>query len=137
MRSAGGNEVGMTMIVGDHVRRRLNLQRYKATESEARRFVEELRIYERAVARFQYRNSDTVLHDAMLRLPIEPNGVETDPVEVAVKRNIARIDTYRDGGGALRDISDRRLGRSEKAWRSGESLGLAGWRRLRPRTSTS
>ncbi|HKI76514.1 MAG TPA: DNA polymerase II large subunit, partial [Candidatus Bathyarchaeia archaeon] len=84
MRSAGGTEMGMTMIVADYVRRNLNLQPYRASEAEARRFVEELRIYERAVARFQYRNSDDALHDAMLSLPIEPNGVETDPVEVTV-----------------------------------------------------
>src|SRR5207244_125513 len=102
MRSAGGTEMGMTMIVGDHVRRRLNLQPYKATESEARRFVEELRIYERAVARFQYRNSDTVLHDAMLRLPVEPNGVETDPVELPVNRNIPTMAPTRGGGGPCR-----------------------------------
>src|SRR4029077_12269499 len=50
MRSAGGTEMGMTMIVADHVRRKLSLQAYRASEGEARRFVEELRIYERAVA---------------------------------------------------------------------------------------
>ncbi len=137
MRSAGGTEMGMTMIVGDHVRRKLNLQPYKATESEARRFVEELRIYERAVARFQYRNSDTVLHDAMLRLPIEPNGVETDPVEVAVNRNIARIDTNRVRGGALRVINDGLLGRSQKVLRIVERLGLEGWDWLRPLKTSS
>src|SRR2546430_17284867 len=104
----------MTMIVGDHVRRRLNLQPYKATEPEARRFVEELRIYERAVASFQYRNSDTVLDDAMLRLPVETNGVETDPVEVAVNRNNARIENNRFRGGSLRDINDGLLGRSQQ-----------------------
>src|SRR5256885_10031845 len=132
MRSAGGTEMGMTMIVGDHVRRRLNLQPYKATEGEARRFVEELRIYERAVARFQYRNSDSVLHDAMLRLPVEPNGVETDPVEVAVNRNIARIETNRVRGGALRVINDGLLGRSQKVLRIVERLSLEGWDWLRP-----
>jgi len=137
MRSAGGTEMGMTMIVGDHVRRKLNLQPYKATEGEARRFVEELRIYERAVARFQYRNSDTVLHDAMLRLPIEPNGVETDPVEVTVNRNIARIETNRVRGGALRVINDGLLGRSQKVLRIVERLGLEGWDWLRPLKTTS
>jgi DNA polymerase II large subunit len=137
MRSAGGTEMGMTMIVGDHVRRKLNLQPYKATEAEARRFVEELRIYERAVARFQYRNSDTVLHDAMLRLPIEPNGVETDPVEVAVNRNIPRIETNRVRGGALRVINDGLLGRSQKVLRIVERLGLEGWDWLRPLKTSS
>jgi len=137
MRSAGGTEMGMTMIVGDHIRRRLNLQPYKATEPEARRFVEELRIYERAVARFQYRNSDTVLHDAMLRLPVEPNGVETDPVEVAVNRNIARIETNRVRGGALRVINDGLLGRSQKVLRIVERLSLEGWEWLRPLKTSS
>jgi len=137
MRSAGGTEMGMTMIVGDHIRRRLNLQSYKATESEARRFVEELRIYERAVARFQYRNSDTVLHDAMLRLPVEPNGVETDPVEVTVNRNIPRIETNRVRGGALRVINDGLLGRSQKVLRIVERLSLEGWDWLRPLKTSS
>ena len=127
MRSAGGTEMGMTMIVADHVRRKLNLQAYRATEAEARRFVEELRIYERAVARFQYRNADDTLHDAMLRLPVEPNGVETDPVEVTVNRNVVRIETNRVRGGALRVVNDGLLGRSQKVLRIVERLGLEGW----------
>ncbi len=137
MRSAGGTEMGMTIIVADHVRRRLNLQAYKASEAEARRFVEELRIYERSVARFQYRNSDDVLHDAMLRLPIEPNGVETDPVEVAVNRNVLRVETNRVRGGALRVVNDGLLGRSQKVLRIVDRLGLDGWDWLRSLKSSS
>jgi len=137
MRSAGGTEMGMTMIVADHVRRKLNLQAYKASEAEARRFVEELRIYERAVARFQYRNSDDVLHDAMLKLPVEPNGVETDPIEVAVNRNVLRVETNRVRGGALRVVNDGLLGRSQKVLRIVDRLGLDGWDWLKSLRSTS
>jgi DNA polymerase II large subunit len=137
MRSAGGTEMGMTMIVADHVRRKLNLQPYRATEAEARRFVEELRMYERAVARFQYRNSDTVLHDAMLKLTIEPNGVETDPVEVTVNRNVPRVETNRVRGGALRVVNDGLLGRSQKVIRIVDRLGLDGWDWLHSLKSTS
>ena len=137
MRSAGGTEMGMTMIVADHVRRKLNLHSYKASEAEARRFVEELRIYERAVARFQYRNSDDVLHDAMLKLPVEPNGVETDPVEVAVNRNVLRVETNRVRGGALRVVNDGLLGRSQKVLRIVDRLGLDGWDWLRSLKSSS
>jgi DNA polymerase II large subunit len=137
MRSAGGTEMGMTMIVADHVRRKLNLQAYRASEAEARRFVEELRIYERAVARFQYRNSDDVLRDAMLKLPIEPNGVETDPVEVTVNRNVLRVETNRVRGGALRVVNDGLLGRSQKVLRIVDRLGLDGWDWLRSLKSTS
>jgi len=129
--------MGMTMIVADYVRRNLNLQPYRASEAEARRFVEELRIYERAVARFQYRNSDDALHDAMLSLPIEPNGVETDPVEVTVNRNVLRVETNRVRGGALRVVNDGLLGRSQKVLRIVDRLGLDGWEWLRSLKSSS
>ena len=127
MRAAGGTEMGLTMIVGDYVRRKLNLQPYRATEQEARRFVEELRLYERMVNRFQYRNPDNVIRDTILRLPVEPNGVETDPVEVAVNRNLPRIETNRVRGGALRVVNDGLLGRSQKILRIIDRLGLEGW----------
>ena len=131
MRAAGGTEMGLTLIVADHIRRKLNLQPYRGTEQEARRFVEELRMYERMVNRFQYRNSDDVLRDAVLHLPIEPNGVETDPVEVAVNRNLARVETNRVRGGALRVVNDGLLGRAQKVLRIIDRLGLQGWDWLR------
>ena len=127
MRSAGGTEMGLTMIVADYVRRQLNIPAYHASEQEALRFVEELRLYERAIARFQYRNPDSVLKDAIMRLTVEPNGVETDPVEVAVNRNLLRIETNRVRGGALRVVNDGLLGRSTKVLKIVEKLGLEGW----------
>jgi DNA polymerase II large subunit len=127
MRAAGGTEMGLTLIVGDHIRRKLNIPAYRATEQEAKRFVEELRLYERAVNRFQYRNSDDALREAFLKLPIEPDGVETDPVEVAVNRNVPGIDTNRVRGGSLRVVNDGLLGRSQKVLRIVEKLGLEGW----------
>ncbi len=127
MRSAGGTEMGLTMIVADYVRRQLNIAPYHASEQEALRFVEELRLYERSIARFQYRNADSVLKDAIMRLTVEPNGVETDPVEVAVNRNLMRIETNRVRGGALRVVNDGLLGRSTKVLKIVEKLGLEGW----------
>src|SRR5438876_10830823 len=91
------------------------------------RFVEELRLYERSIARFQYRNPDSVLKDAIMRLTVEPNGVETDPIEVAVNRNLMRIETNRVRGGALRVVNDGLRGRSNKVVKIDEKLGLEGW----------
>ncbi|MEM3606525.1 MAG: DNA polymerase II large subunit, partial [Candidatus Bathyarchaeia archaeon] len=53
IRSAGGTEMALTLIVADYARRLLGLDRYKATQIEAKRFLEELRLYERNVSRFQ------------------------------------------------------------------------------------
>ncbi|MBY9013129.1 MAG: DNA polymerase II large subunit, partial [Candidatus Lokiarchaeota archaeon] len=54
IRSAGGTDQALTLVVGDFVRRLLGLDKYKPTPDEIGRFLEELRLYERAVGRFQY-----------------------------------------------------------------------------------
>jgi len=47
IRSAGGTDQALTLVVGDFVRRLLGLERYKPTAEEISRFLEELRLYER------------------------------------------------------------------------------------------
>jgi DNA polymerase II large subunit len=64
IRSAGGTDQALTLVVGDYVRRELNLDRYKPTEEEVSRFIEELRLYERSVGRFQYHIPDEELRKA-------------------------------------------------------------------------
>ena len=58
IRSAGGTEQALTIIVGDYIRRLLKLDRYKPTEDEISRFKEEIRLFERSIARSQYHISD-------------------------------------------------------------------------------
>src|SRR5207245_10883154 len=115
------------MIVADYVRRQLTIPPYSTSEQEAMRFVEEIRLYERSIVRFQYRIPDSVLKDAIMRLTVEPNGVETDPDEVAVNRNLMRIETNRVRGGALRVVNDGIPGRSTKVLKIVEKLGLERW----------
>ena len=49
MRSAGGTESAVTMLIADHVRKAVGLAKFQANsfDDETGRFVEELRIYER------------------------------------------------------------------------------------------
>lgn len=127
IRAAGGTEMGLTVVVADYVRHLLGLDRFQATEEEAKRFVEELRLYEREVARFQYKVSDSDLFQAVLKIPVEVNGVETNPVEVAAYRDLQRIETNRVRGGALRVVNDGLIGRNLKVLRIVSKLGLNGW----------
>ncbi len=127
IRSAGGTDMALILVIADYVRHQLGLGRYKATELEAKRFVEELRIYEREVARFQFKVSDEELFNAIMRLPVEVNGVETDPVEVTAYRNVPRVETNRVRGGALRVVHDGLIGRSHKVLKIVESLSIEGW----------
>jgi len=131
IRSAGGTDMALILVIADYVRHQLGLGRYRATELEAKRFVEELRLYEREVARFQFKVSDEELYNAILRLPVEVNGVETDPVEVSAYRNVPRVDTNRVRGGALRVVHDGLIGRSHKVLKIVDGLGIEGWSWLR------
>jgi DNA polymerase II large subunit len=131
IRSAGGTDMALILVIADYVRHQLGLGRYRATELEAKRFVEELRIYEREVARFQFKVSDEELFNAIMRLPVEVNGVETDPVEVTAYRNVPRVETNRVRGGALRVVHDGLIGRSQKVLKIVDSLGIEGWSWLR------
>lgn len=131
IRSAGGTEQALTLVIGDFVRRILGLDRYKSTTDEIRRFIEEIRTYERDVSRFQYHISDELLESVLQNLPVEVTGVGTDPIEVASFRNLPRIETNRVRGGALRVVNDGILGRAGKVWKIIEELGIEGWDWLR------
>jgi DNA polymerase II large subunit len=131
IRSAGGTDQALTLVVGDFVRRLLGLDRYKPTPEEIGRFVEEVRLYERSVTRFQYKVSDEELRNALQSLPVEVTGTESDPVEVSSFRNLPRVETNRVRGGALRVVNDGVVGRSLKVWTIVEKMGIEGWDWLR------
>ena len=127
IRSAGGTDQALTLVVGDFVRRLLGLDRYKPTEEEISRFIEEMRLYERSVSRFQYHVSDEELRKVLQWLPVEVTGTESDPVEVSSFRNLPRIETNRVRGGALRVVNDGVVGRALKVLTIIEKLGIQGW----------
>jgi len=127
IRSAGGTEQALTLVAADFVRRLLGLDRYKPTSEEVARFIEELRLFERSIGRFQYKVSDEELRNALESLPVEVTGIESDPFEVSSFRNLPRIETNRVRGGALRVVNDGVIGRSMKAWTVIEKLGIEGW----------
>jgi len=131
IRSAGGTDQALTLVVGDFVRRLLGLGRYKPTDDEISRFLEELRLYERTVGRFQYHLPDDEVKKALELLPVEVTGTESDPVEVSSYRNLERIETNRVRGGALRVVNDGIVGRAPKVLTIIEKLGFQGWDWLR------
>jgi DNA polymerase II large subunit len=131
IRSAGGTDQALTLVVGDFVRRLLNLDRYKPTQEEVSRFIEELRLYERSVGRFQFHIPDVELRKAFDYLPVEVTGTESDPIEVSSYRNLPRVETNRVRGGALRVVNDGIVGRALKVLVIVEKLGFQGWDWLR------
>ena len=129
IRSAGGTEAAVTMLIADHVRKVIGLDKYIANsyDDEISRYVEELRIYEREVGNFQFKVSDKDVIHCVGSLPVEIDGVDTDPVEVVGHRNLQRVSTNRVRGGALRVMNDGLIGRSRKLLKIVETLKLEGW----------
>ena len=135
IRAAGGTEAGLILVYADYVRRKLGLAKYRPIrrpgEDEVQRFIEELRLHEREVGRFQMRCSDEQVRMALENLPVEVTGPPTADVEVTVNRDLPRIETNRLRGGALRVINDGLIGRARKILAVVESLGIEGWEWLR------
>ena len=129
MRSAGGTESAVTMLIADHVRKVAGLDAYQANsfDDEAGRFVEELRVYERDAGNFQYRVQDDDIISVISHLPVELAGVDTDSYEVVNHRNMHRIKTNRVRGGALRVLNDGLIGRAKKLLKRIDMYGLDGW----------
>ncbi|MCP8312257.1 MAG: DNA polymerase II large subunit [Candidatus Methylarchaceae archaeon HK02M1] len=130
IRSAGGTEAAFTLTIADHIRKVLGLDKYRPNawgSDEVGRFLEELRIYEREVGNFQFRVSDDDIRYTLLHLPVEIDGVETNPVEVVIHRGLKRISTDRVRGGALRVLNDGVIGRSRKLLKLVRDLSIFDW----------
>ena len=129
MRSAGGTESAITMIIADYVRKIGQLSKFQANsfDDETGRFIEELRIYEREVSNFQFHILDEDIGHVISNLPVELAGVDTDPFEVVNHKSMTRIKTDRVRGGALRVLNDGLIGRSKKLLKRIELYELDGW----------
>ena len=127
MRSAGGTEAGFSLVIADVTAKKLGLSNYRARQEEIDRFAEELRIYERDVGNFQYKVTDDDIRRAISNIPVEVDGIETDPIEVVVHRNLRRVSTDRLRGGALRVLNDGVIGRANKLSKKLASLNISGW----------
>lgn len=134
MRAAGGTESGLTVVIADHVRKVMSLstyQPYSMGDDEPERILEELRIYERHQS-FQFKVSDDSILETVRRLPVEINGMETEPgLEVVTHRirndKRERITTNGLRGGPLRVLNDGIIGRNKKLSKLIKELKISGW----------
>ncbi len=133
MRSAGGTESAVTMLIADHVRKTAGLGRYQANsfDDETGRFVEEIQTYTQNAGSFQYSVQEEDIVTVISNLPVELDGTDTDPVEVANHKSMKRIKTDKVRGGALRVLNDGLIGRSKKLLKRIEAYKLDGWEWLR------
>ncbi|MDI1494915.1 MAG: DNA polymerase II large subunit [Cenarchaeum symbiont of Oopsacas minuta] len=134
MRSAGGTESAVTILIADHVRKTVGLGTYQANsfgDDETGRFVEELRTYEREASNFQFHVLDEDIVTVISNLPVEIDGPSTDPFDVVNHKGMTRIKTDQVRGGTLRVINDGLIGRSKKLLKRIEKYNMDGWEWLK------
>jgi len=127
IRAAGGTELAAVVVIADYVRKLFGLDRYKPSDDEVKRFIEELRTYVRRVMRFQYSVPDRLLEYAYRMTPIEITGIPTDKILAPSYRNLPRVETNYLRGGALRVVNDGIVGRAKKVLKLVQSMGISGW----------
>ena len=106
IRAAGGSSTVIPLILGDYGRQLLGLDKYKPTEDEVERYVEEIGIYQTEIISRQYKIPDNEIRIIVKNCPVCVNGTPTEQEEVSVHRDLARIPTNRIRGGVGLVISE-------------------------------
>ncbi|WP_456420104.1 DNA-directed DNA polymerase II large subunit [Methanocaldococcus infernus] len=127
IRSAGGTAQALSVLVGDFVRKALGLDKYKPTEDEIERYVEEVELYQSEVGSFQYSPTADEIRKAIRNIPIEITGEATDDVEVSGHRDLKRVETNQLRGGALLVLVEGVLLKAPKILKYIDKLKIEGW----------
>ncbi|MEM2978766.1 MAG: hypothetical protein QXM46_05740, partial [Candidatus Hadarchaeales archaeon] len=107
IRSAGGTAAALAVLTGDFVRRKLLLDRYKPTEREIERFVEEVNLYSSDISHLQYTPTPDEVRLAVRNLPVEITGEPTSrDVMVTAYRDLPRVGHNFVRGGAVLALAE-------------------------------
>jgi len=126
IRAAGGTEAAQTVIVADAIRQQIDLDRYKPSNENVERYVEEVDLYNR-ISHLQYPSRPEEVRLAARNLPIEVTGEPTAEVEVTGYRDLPGVETNRLRGGAILVLNDSILGKAHKLANQVAQLPLSGW----------
>lgn len=126
IRSAGGTAQGVSVLIANEIRKALGIDRYKATDVEVERMLEEVRAYN-AIVHLQLPTSDEEIRVAWRNLPIMIQGDPTEKEEVSGYRNIDSMGSNRIRGGACLVLNDGVVGRAKKLMKRVDKLGLEGF----------
>ncbi len=113
IRTAGGTEGAISVLMADYIRQRLGLGRFVPTHEEVERYAEEVFLYKR-VAHLQYNSEPEEVRRAVMNIPVEVTGPPTEKEEVSSFRNLPRVETNRIRGGAVLVINDCVIQKAKK-----------------------
>jgi DNA polymerase II large subunit len=124
IRSAGGTVAALAVVLGDLTRREFGIAEFRPTETELERYVEEITIYDARAARLQYKPTDDEIRHIVRNCPVCVDGEPTERIEVAVHRDLERIETNRIRGGIGLVICEGIAQKASKVMRYATKIGL-------------
>lgn len=126
IRSAGGTAQALSVLVADFVRRGMGLDRYRPSQEEVDRCVEEVQVYRR-VANLQYTPSEDEIKLIVENCPVCIDGEPTESAEVEGHRDLPRIPTNRVRGGMCLVLAEGMALKAPKIQKHVNNLKLDGW----------
>ncbi len=130
IRSAGGTAAALVVLLGDYIRQKLHLDRYRITEDEIERYIEEMELYNR-ITRLQYFPTPEETRKALEEIPVEITGEPTEKEEVSGHRNLERVKTNRVRGGAILALAESVIQKSKKVYTYAQKFNITGWEWLK------
>ena len=123
IRRSGGTAEALAVLLGDKIRKSINIEAFKPINDEIERYVEEVELYESEVTNLQYSPTPEEVRFAVNHIPVEVTGEQTDKVEVS-HRDLERVETNNIRGGALLAMVEGVIQKSKKIHKISKKLGL-------------
>lgn len=129
IRSAGGTVAALSVVLTDLARREVGIGDYRPLEREIDRYIEEINIYEAAVAHLQYKPPEEHIRTIIQNCPVCIDGEPTtEDVEVSVNRDLGRVETNKIRGGVPLVVCEGIAQKAAKLLKYTKKLGLEwGW----------
>ena len=126
IRSAGGTAQGLSILVGDYVRRINNLDKFKPNKKIIERYIEEIRLYNNHTS-LQYNPNDDEIKTIIENCPICIDGDPTEEYEVEGCRNIKGLESNRVRGGMALVIVEGLILKAPKIKKYVSLLNIDNW----------
>ncbi|MEC8789393.1 MAG: hypothetical protein VXX17_04960, partial [Candidatus Thermoplasmatota archaeon] len=124
IRAAGGTAQALAVLIGDMIRRELDVDAYKPSDDEVERVKEEFGLYR---GNLQYRPPPEEVDTIVRACPVMVNGESTEDIECAGYGRVRNIDEARIRGGVLLVIGEGLCLKAPKIQRHTERLEVPGW----------
>ncbi len=126
IRSAGGTAQALSVLVGDYVRQKLGIDRYRPRQVEVERYIEEIRQYN-SIMNLQYLPSEAEIRLIVENCPVCIDGEATEKEEVSGHRNLDRVETNAVRGGMALVLAEGIAGKARKLKSKVEKMNMDGW----------